>query len=179
MLNKNRIFTLDEDMYTNAPDMLVDVANDFITVVKDGEYHTYLGKKFPGNLKDRGKTILANRLRCAWAKFNNFRSSLTNKHVDLALRLRLFDTIVTPTAFYGLSVAPLTAKDIERLASTQRHMLRCMAGYVKLETDDWSDMYRRLKEKIANAMERQPIRQWSTEICKCKKRLIARLQRPN
>lgn len=99
--------------------------------------------------------------------------------MDLALKLRLFDTIVIPIAFYGLSVAPLTAKDIEKLASTQRHMLRCMAGYVKLETDDWSDMYRRLKEEIANAMERQPIRQWSTEICKCKKSLITRLQRPN
>ena len=58
-------------------------------------------------------------------------------------------------------------------------IVRCMAGYVKFESDDWYDMYRRLEVKIINAMERQPIRQWSTELSKCKERLQTKLLRPN
>ena len=150
-----------------------------MNIVRTGEFHTYLGNSFPGNLKERGKTILANRLRCAWAKCNKFRGALTNKHVDLALRLRLFDSVITPTALYGRSTAPLTARDCEKLASTQRHMLRCMAGYVKFESDDWSDMYRRIKVKISSAMARQPIREWSAELANCKSRLQTKLHRPN
>ena len=178
---KSRIFTLEEeDLYGNASEILVDTAGDSINIVRSTECHTYLGNRFPGDLKVRGRVILANRLRCAWAKFNQFRHALTNKHVDLALRMRLFDSVVTPTALYGLSTAPLTAQDTEKLASTQLHMLRCMAGYVKLESDDWSDMYRRLKIKIGAAMIRRPIRQWATtEISICKGRLQNKLRRPN
>ena len=119
--------------------------------------------------------MLANRLRCAWAKFNTFRAALTNKHVNFDLRARLFDSIVTPTALYGLSTAPMTVNDIEKLASTQRQMLRCMVGYVKLDTDDWSDMYRRLKVRLEAAQARKPIRQWATELTKSKARLQEKL----
>ena len=119
---KSRIFTLYQHLYDNASEVLVDTAGDFINVVRSSDYHTYFGHRFPGDLKNRGRAMLANRLRCAWAKFNAFRAALTNKHVDFDLRARLFDSIVTPTALYGLSTAPLTANDVEKLASTQRHM---------------------------------------------------------
>ena len=52
-----------------------------------------------------------------------------------------------------------------------------MAGYVKTESDDWSDMYRRLKSKIEAAWDRRPIRQWATELSKCKGRLQKKLFR--
>ena len=102
---KSRIFTLDQHLYDNATEILVDTAGDFINVVRSSDYHTYLGNRFPGDLEQRGRAMLANHLRCAWAKFNTFRAALTSKHVNFDLRARLSDSIVTPTALYGLSTA--------------------------------------------------------------------------
>ena len=91
----------------------------------------------------------------------------------------MFDSVVTPTALYGLSTAPLTARDLEKLASAQRHLLRCMAGFVKVVGEDWSDMYRRLKTRIESALERRPIRLWATELSRRKGELQKRLLRPD
>ena len=172
-------FTLDPVLYNSGSDILVDAAGGLIQVLRGQDTHVYLGSRFPGNLRNRGKVSLANRLRCAWAKYNKFKGALTNRHVDLALRLRLFDSVVTPTALYGLTTTPLTKADLEKLASTQRHMLRCMAGFVKLETDDWNDMYRRVNAKVSKAIARRPIRQWSTEIHKYKVKLHTKLHHQN
>ena len=86
---------------------------------------------------------------------------------------------MTPTALYGLATAPLTKVDLEKLASTQRHMLRCMAGFVKLETDGWNDMYRRVNAKVSKASARRPIRQWSAELHKNKMKLHTKLHHQN
>ena len=67
--------------------------------------------------------------------------ALVDKHVNIKLRLRLFDAVVTPSALYGLAVAPLTSADMQYLARTQRRMLRLIVGYVKLPDDTWADMY--------------------------------------
>ena len=130
------------------------------TVMRTTDTHKYLGWCYPGDLLKRGQTILEGRLRCAWAKFNLFRHSLINRHVDVKLRLRLFDSVVTPAVLYSLSTAPLTAKDLERLAVTQRKMIRSIVGWVKLNENDWADMYRRLGAKVDAALQRQPVRTW-------------------
>ena len=104
--------------------------------------------------------MLHHRIRCAWAKFSCFRHALLDKHIDVRLRLRLFDAVVTPSALYGLTAAPLTAAEEAHLATTQRKMLRSIVGYVKLPDDSWADMYRRLRGKLEKAMQRRPIRDW-------------------
>eukprot|EP00929_Paragymnodinium_shiwhaense_P011539 TRINITY_DN117392_c0_g1_i1.p2 TRINITY_DN117392_c0_g1~~TRINITY_DN117392_c0_g1_i1.p2 ORF type:complete len:110 (+),score=9.59 TRINITY_DN117392_c0_g1_i1:160-489(+) len=67
---------------------------------------------------------------------------------------------------------------MEKLASTQRHMMRCMAGFVKWGVDEWSDMYRRVRIKLEKAFERQTVRMWADELSKSKRQLEAKLQRP-
>ena len=79
---KSKIFTLDKSYFESVSPILVDVANGLIELARSGEVHKYLGSAFPGNLKSRGRTILAHRIKCAWAKFHFFHSSLTNRHVD-------------------------------------------------------------------------------------------------
>lgn len=44
----------------------------------------------------------------------------TNKHVDIGLRLRLLVSGITPSTLHGLTVAPLTATELEKLAVAQR-----------------------------------------------------------
>ena len=86
------------------------------------------------------------------------------------MRMKLFDTVVTPTAIYGLSTAPLSAADVEHLAAVQRKMLRLMVGFVKDEGDTWEDMYRRLMTRLEIAFARRPIRLWDGE---CRSRKLA------
>ena len=58
-------------------------------------------------------------------------------------------------------------------------MMRCMAGFVKLDTDEWSDVYTRVRGKIEKAIQRQPVRLWADELCKLKEKLCSKLQRPS
>ena len=161
---KSKIFTLDEAYCSTAAPLFVDIADGMVEVVRGDDAHKYLGVSFPGQLRRRGHAALAHRLKCAWAKFHAFRTSLSNRHVDIALRLRLFDAVVTPSALYGLSTAPLTAVMVERLAAAQRQMLRLMFGYVKAPDDTWADMHRRLSAKISSALAKFPLRLWADEL---------------
>ena len=90
----------------------------------------------------------------------------------MKLRLRLFDAVVTPSALYGLTTAPLTAKDEEELAVTQRKMLRLIIGYVKAPEDSWADMCRFLRSRLARAVAMKPIREWLPTLKSAKRRLL-------
>ena len=113
---KSKIFTTDRATVESAHPILVDCADAFIEVMRAMDTHKYLGCCYPGDLLKREPTILEARLRCAWSKFSLFRHSLVNRHVDIKLRLRLFESVVTPVALYALTTAPLSAKSLERLA---------------------------------------------------------------
>jgi len=113
---KSKLFTLAEDIISYDSPFLVEAGGAFIEVARKNDRNSYLGSSFIGDLRNRGRGILANRIRCAWFKFHLFKHSLTNKHVDIKLRLRLFEAVVSPAALYGLSTAPLTAAGLELLA---------------------------------------------------------------
>ena len=117
--------------------------------------------------------MIAHRLQCAWSKFHALRHALTNRHVDVRLRMRFLDSVVTPYALYSLSTAPLKATDLERLAIAQRKMRRLIAGYTKRPDDSWADMYRRLNSKIDRATRQLPVRMWVGELQKSKTRLFS------
>ena len=89
---------------------------------------------------------------------------MTNRHVDVRLRMKFFDSVVTPAVLYGLTPAPLTQKDCSRLGITQRKMLRLIIGYTKHSDDTWADMYRRLKLRINAATQQTPIQNWETAL---------------
>ena len=111
---------------------------------------------------------MTNRLRCAWHKFHIHRRELTNKHINLELRIRLFKAVVVPTILYGLISAPLTVTDLQRLSVAQRKMLRLMVGYTKLPGETWEDMYRRLKLKLGRAVQNYDVVDWKDELLKRK-----------
>ena len=123
---KSKIFTTCSDHVNSDVPIFLDAAGDFIEVARAADLHKYLGCMIPGDLKRRGRANLEHRLHCAWAKFGMFKHALTDKHVDMKLRLRLLDAVVTPCALYGLTASPLTKKDEEHLSLAQRNMLRLM-----------------------------------------------------
>ena len=157
---KCKIFTTSIDSVSCCVPLFLDAAGGFIEILRANDSHKYLGCLLPGDLRQRGRANLQYRLRCAWGKFHEFKRALTDKYVDVKLRLRLFDAVVTPCALYGLTTSPLTAKDEEQLATTQRKMLRLIIGYVKGDGDSWADMYRRLRLRLASAMAKKPVKEW-------------------
>ena len=95
-----------------------------------------------------------------WGKFHQFKSALLDKHVDLKLRVKLFNSVVTSCVLYGLVSAPLTRKNMEMLAVVQRKMLRSITGYVNLRGDDWSDFHRRMNSKLAFVFDQLHAPKW-------------------
>ena len=109
----------------------------FVEILSCQGVHKYLGRAFSGDLRNRGRSAMEHRLRCGWAKFKALQSTLTDKNVPLKLRLKMFDTVVTPTVLYGLGTAPLSVAQRPKLEPSQRCMLRLMLGWVCYETDSW------------------------------------------
>ena len=171
---KSRLFKFDESVQ-DCGTILVDVADGFMEVVGAGDTHKYLGNAFPGALRNRGAAILTNRLRCAWAKFHMFRHSLLDRHVDIKLRLKLFESVVSPSLLYGLTTAPLTQVDYGTVDAAQRKMLRSVVGHVPCRNDDWADMHRRMNVKMAAALARQGVPTWSAVLSSRKQKMQTKL----
>ena len=91
-----------------------------------------------------------------------YQHALENKHVNLTLRLKLFQSIITPTVCYSLDTCPLTETLKNRLDVTQRVMLRRMIGWVSFTGDTWEARGRRMKERLERALVKYPVEDWST-----------------
>ena len=109
-------------------------------------------------------------------KFWQFKHSLCNRHVNTRLRLRLFDAVNTPTAFYGLETAPLTACHNERMDALQRKVLRTTASWNHKDSDNWETMGKPMKTRLHIALLLFPIKPWSETIAFKKSALINRIQ---
>ena len=78
------------------------------------------------------------RIRVAWCKFAKYRQELTNKHYDLRNRLKLFDSVITPSFLYCASTWTMTAARESKVTRVQRRMLRMMVRVRRLVLDDTS-----------------------------------------
>ena len=86
----------------------------------------YLGRVI--HLANMEDAEISHRISKAWAKYGVFRSELQNKHVPVSLRMKLFDTVVTPTILYGCETWTMTQARVTRLRTVQRKMLRGVRG---------------------------------------------------
>ena len=92
---------------------------------RDGKIK-YLGRQI--TFENATVVELSNRIKAAWAKFMQFKHELTKKTYSLSDRLRLFESVVTPTVLYGSETWTLTAEMARLLKTTQRRMLRMILG---------------------------------------------------
>ena len=90
--------------------------------------HKYLGKKLSGDPRKRAMVDIQHRSQIAWMKFNEHRDTLLNRHVSLRLRLKLFDSVITPTIVFGLMTCPLTSHQLQKLEVVRNRMLRSIVG---------------------------------------------------
>ncbi|CAK0857937.1 unnamed protein product [Prorocentrum cordatum] len=108
------------------------------------------------------------------ARFRSLLTSLTNRHVNVKLRLKLFNATVTPTLVYGLETCALDQKELDHLDITQRKMLRRIVGWVFDDSDSWEDAGRRMKQRLESARRLHYIADWSSVVSKRKKHLLSR-----
>ena len=133
-------------------------------VLAPGAAHKYLGRKYTGDLSKRGHIGFQHRVQLAWAKFNHFGHVLANKHIFLKLRLRLFDSIISPTVLFGLLTMPLTQSELTRLDVVQTQMLRSMVGWVRTPDEDWRDTMARMRDKENNALGCYHVDNWTKQL---------------
>ena len=95
-------------MTVDVAPLYLDIAGSMLEVLMHADVHKYLGRHISGNLSQKHVTELRHRIRVAWYAFQRHRKMLTNKHVSIKLRLKLFNAVVTPTILYGLHRLPLT-----------------------------------------------------------------------
>ena len=116
------------------------------------------------DFRSRSQTELKHRFQVGWAKFRKHRHILTNKHVSIALTLKCFDTVLTPTVLFGLHVLPLTLSQIHALDAVQRRMLRSVVGWVRVANEDWHSTMSRMKHRLTAALHIHPVDTWSRQL---------------
>ena len=103
---KTKILTTNEHYSLNAS--FIDIDGEFIDVVPSNAAHKYLGRMLSLDASKRVGLEVSFRKRCAWSAFHKHRKTLLNHDISLALRLKLFDAVVTPSALFCIHVLPFT-----------------------------------------------------------------------
>ena len=158
--SKTKLFTTS---YLQHP-LYIDGCGDLLAVLWGEEKHKYLGRTISGHLKRRGLVELQHRIQIGWMTFHKYKCILTNKHIDLKLRLQLFDAVVSPTILFGLATLPLTKSDYHTVDKLQRKMLQLIVGWIRHDGEDWSDTMSRMNRRIAFAMTIWECKPWSWQI---------------
>ena len=158
---KTKILTTDVNVAVDEAPLFIDAGGGMVEVVKHAGTHKYLGRLLIGDLRMRGKCNLEHRMKCAWLKYHQFADTMQNRNIPIKLRLRLFDSVVTPSVLYSLTTTPLTQKDLDKLDALQRKMLRRIVGWVRLEEEAWQLTGHRMKRRLEAALAQQPVTDWS------------------
>ena len=75
--------------------------------------------------------------------------------------MKLFDSVVTQTVLYGLSVIPLMKSDAMRLDRVQRKLIKAMCGWTRQANETWRETGHRMKLKHERAMSLSSSGLWS------------------
>ena len=102
---------------------------------------------------------------------------LTDRHISISKRLRLFDAVVSPTVLFGLAALAMSAKQREQLRVLQRRMLRLVVGWVRHEGEDWAITMRRMNGRVDDAQKIHPVRCWCDRLATLQYKLAGSLAR--
>jgi len=142
------------------------VAGTALEVLPPDKAEKYLGRKLVLHADHRTSHEVSNRISCAWGAFAKYRSTLTCKQIPIALRMKLFDATVTPCALHGISALTMTQKSHHAFRTAQRKMLRTIVGWTRAPAESWEETMRRMKTKVARAMQTTSSADWDRLVAK-------------
>ena len=102
--------------------MEVTIDNIKVEVLPARECAKYLGQTI--TFEQHETTEIKNRNRAAWASFTKCKQEWTSRSYLLRHRLRLFNTVITPTLTYASGTWTLSQEHENLIRSTQRKMFR-------------------------------------------------------
>ena len=85
-----------------------------------------------------------NRVRCAWAKFNELAPFLKGKGPSLKVKGRWYSACVQRALIYGSSTWPMKVEDMKRLTRAERSMVRLMCCVGWRDGGNIEELYKRL-----------------------------------
>lgn len=94
--------------------------------------------------------------------------------LSIKKRLKLFLTVVTPSFLYGVSSPTLTTSQLKSMDSLQRRMLRSIVGWVRHDSELWSDTIRRMRTEHNQPLKIKQIEDWMFQFARRHFRLICR-----
>ena len=98
--------------------------------------------------KDRATAAVKNRICAAWHQFQKRRAILMNQHVSGHLLVKLFNSTILPVLLYGLSSLTLKLQHHNMIKGARTKMLRNMAGWRRLDGENWSITMRRMHSRV-------------------------------
>ena len=168
--SKTKIFTIDVHL-----ENFITSGDEKISIIEDDGKHDYLSRYISGILEHRGNVEVDHRIQCAWFKFGRHSSNLKNKNVSIKLRLKLFDSTVSPSGLFGLCVLPISQKNMSEITVAQNKMIRKIVGWTRNGTNDWESIMHNMKVKVTMAMKQFYVRPWATCIEGTRKKNFSRI----
>ena len=92
-------------------------------------------------------------MQSAWAAFHKHSKTLLNHHIPLYLRLKYFDSLVTPRALFAAAVLQLSKSKLEAFCILQRKMVRRIVEWRRVDGESWRETMIRMNARIVRAMD--------------------------
>ena len=106
------------------------------------------------------------RKRQAWGVFHKHKQFILNSNISIKKRLRFFDSCVTPTMLFSLSVLPISKSKLKELDQLQRKMIRRIIGWRRISDENWKSTMSRMKIRMENARIQYDYEDWSVKYAK-------------
>ena len=118
---------------------------------------------------------LQHRSQIAWMRFDEHRGTLLNRHVCLRPRLKLFDSVISPTILFGLLTCPLASNHLQKLEVVRNRMLGSIVGWAPLADNDWHALMQKMHRKLENAQPVFHVRPWTAGLLVGRLRFAAKI----
>ena len=140
------------------PHTTIRVDSEDVKILEEKESERYLGRKL--SIADSMRTELRNRIASGWASFHKHKGELCSKCYALSDRIRLFDTVVTPSVLYASSTWALTQSQESQLTTTRRRMLRYIFRVHRKGDEDWVTFVQRAAHKVDSISANHGMENW-------------------
>ena len=119
----------------------IDCKGQPVEILAEGSAERYLGRQLA--VEDYHGTELSHRLQSGWKTFFKYKDTLCNRQLALKLRIKLFESVVTPCILYACGTWTMTVESDNLLRTARRKMLRWMVQVRRAPDEDWVEYIRR------------------------------------
>ena len=142
----------------------VDIDGTKVEVLRPDGSTKYLGREF--TFADFHGKEIRHRIAGGWAKFATYKAELCDRKIPLHKRLRLFNSVVSPTVLYASGCWTMTKDRAHELQVAQRRMMRKIIQVARRtydgEDEEWVSYIVRSTRAAEGYMEQAGVESWVT-----------------